>query len=126
KQEMSQGGVVLRVRGLSDGDHVHDVSFDLHAREIVGLAGLVGAGRTELLRMLFGMRRVTAGEVSIEGRPVRIREPRDAIGLGIALVPEDRRRAGLVPMLSVRQNLTMAAEARMLPGFLVRMDPERE
>src|SRR5213594_3215575 len=105
---MSQGDVVLSVRGLSDGDRVQDVSFDLHAREIVGLAGLVGAGRTELLRMLFGMRRMAAGEVSIDGKAVRIREPRDAIGLGMALVPEDRRRAGLVPVLSVRQNLTMA------------------
>jgi rhamnose transport system ATP-binding protein len=125
KQELQRGSVMLSVRGLSDGNGIRDVTFDIHAREIVGLAGLVGAGRTELLKMLFGMHRVAAGEVWVEGRPARIHQPRDAISHGIALVPEDRRRGGLVPMLSVRQNLTMAAEARMLDEFVVRPDRER-
>jgi ABC-type sugar transport system ATPase subunit len=125
KQDLERGSVVLSVRGLSDGKGIRDVTFDIHAREIVGLAGLVGAGRTELLRMLFGMHRVTSGEVWVGGAPARIREPRDAISRGIALVPEDRRRAGLVSMLSVRQNLTMAAEARILDDFVVRTDRER-
>jgi len=126
KQQIERGAVVLRVRGLSDGDGLRDISFDLHASEIVGLAGLVGAGRTELLRTLFGMRRMADGEVSVDGRPASIRGPRDAIGLGIALMPEDRRRAGLVPMLSVRHNLAMAAQARILPYFLIRPNQERE
>jgi ABC-type sugar transport system ATPase subunit len=125
KQEMERGQVVLSVRGLSDGHGLRDISFDLHAKEIVGLAGLVGAGRTELLRMLFGMHRVTAGEVLVAGNAVRIREPRDAISHGLALVPGDRRRSGLVPMLSLRQNLTMAADARITERFMVRRSEER-
>src|SRR5262249_49015010 len=98
---------------------------DVHSREIVGLAGLVGAGRTELLRMLFGMHHVVAGQISIDGSPVRIREPRDAIGHGLALVPEDRRRSGLVPMLTLRENLGMAAKARITERFVVRRSEER-
>ena len=125
KREMERGPVMLSVRGLSDGHGLRDISFDVHSREIVGLAGLVGAGRTELLRMLFGMHRVAEGEISVNGSPVRIKEPRDAIEQGLALVPEDRRRAGLVPMLSVKQNLGMAANARMMQQFVVRTSQER-
>jgi ABC-type sugar transport system ATPase subunit len=118
---------VLQVRDLwaADSEGVRGVSFDLHAGEIVGLAGLVGAGRTDLLRTLFGLRRIASGQISVDGVPVRIREPRDAIDAGMALVPEDRRRAGLVAALSVRQNLTMAANARMVPGFILRPAEER-
>jgi len=125
KREMERGPVMLSVRGLGDGHGLQDISFDVHSREIVGLAGLVGAGRTELLRMLFGMHRVADGEISVNGAPVRIREPRDAIEQGLALVPEDRRRAGLVPMLSVKENLGMAARARMMQRFVVRPSQER-
>jgi ABC-type sugar transport system ATPase subunit len=124
KQEVERGGIVLSARGLS-GVGVRDVSFDLHAGEIVGLAGLVGAGRSELLKLLFGVVRRTAGEIVVDGRPAAISEPRDAIGLGIAMVPEDRRRAGLVQILSVRRNLTMAAQARMFRQFFVRPAAER-
>jgi ABC-type sugar transport system ATPase subunit len=124
KQDIERGRVMLAVRELS-GDGVRDISFDLHAGEIVGLAGLVGAGRSELLRLLFGLRRKTAGEIRVEDRSVKIGEPRDAIELGMALVPEDRRRAGLVSILSVRQNLNMAAQARMTRRFLVRPAEER-
>ncbi|HEY7280817.1 MAG TPA: sugar ABC transporter ATP-binding protein [Actinomycetota bacterium] len=125
KKEIQRGPVVLSVRDVSDGKLLRDVSFDVHSREIVGLAGLVGAGRTELLRMLFGMHHIVAGQISIDGAPVRIREPRDAIGHGLALVPEDRRRSGLVPMLSLRENLGMAAKARITEGFVVRRSEER-
>jgi ABC-type sugar transport system ATPase subunit len=125
KQEMERGPVVLSVRGLGDGHVLQDISFDVHSREIVGLAGLVGAGRTELLRMLFGMHHIADGEVTIDGRPVRIREPRDAIAQGLALVPEDRRRSGLVPMLSLRHNLSMATKARITQGLIVRRSEER-
>ncbi len=125
KQKVERGAVALQVRDLRGAGVVRDVSFDLHAGEIVGLAGLVGAGRSELLGMLFGLRRIAGGEVTIDGRAVTIAEPRDAIRQGMALVPEDRRRSGLVPMLSVGQNLTMAAHARMAPGFLLRPSEER-
>ncbi|HXJ63130.1 MAG TPA: sugar ABC transporter ATP-binding protein, partial [Actinomycetota bacterium] len=125
KQEMERGPVVLAVRGLGDGHHLQDISFDVHAREIVGLAGLVGAGRSELLRMLFGLHHKAEGEILMNGRPVRIKEPRDAIKHGLALVPEDRRRSGLVPMLTLRHNLGMAAKARIMQGFIVNRAEER-
>jgi ABC-type sugar transport system ATPase subunit len=124
KQDVERGAVVLSARGVS-GDGVRDVSFDLHAGEIVGLAGLVGAGRSELLKLLFGVGRRTAGEIVVDGRPAAISEPRHAIELGVAMVPEDRRRAGLVQILSVRRNLTMAAQARMTRRFFVRPAEER-
>jgi ribose transport system ATP-binding protein len=81
------------------------VSFALRAGEIVGMAGLVGAGRTELAEALFGLRPVTAGEILLDGRPVALRSPARAIAAGLLLVPEDRRAHGLVLELSVRQNL---------------------
>jgi ribose transport system ATP-binding protein len=81
------------------------VSFALRGGEIVGMAGLVGAGRTELAESLFGLRPVTAGEVLLDGRPVALRSPARAIAAGLLLVPEDRRAHGLVLELSVRQNL---------------------
>jgi ribose transport system ATP-binding protein len=122
----SRGPVMVSVRGLSDGNGIRDISFDVHSQEIVGLAGLVGAGRTELLRMLFGLHRIAAGEIQVNGRPVLIQKPRDAIAHGFALVPQDRRISGLVPILSVRHNLAMAAEARIMDGFVVRKQQERE
>ena len=125
KRELQPGPVVLSVRNLSDAGILRDVSFDIHASEIVGLAGLVGAGRSELLRVLFGMQRHTEGEVLIDGAPVRIREPRDAIKHSIAYVPEDRRNSGLVPMLTLRHNLGMAAKARITEGFIVTRREER-
>jgi ABC-type sugar transport system ATPase subunit len=125
KREMERGPVMLSVRGLSDGNGIRDISFDVHTREIVGLAGLVGAGRTELLKMLFGLHKVAAGEVVVDGQAVRIREPRDAIAQGLAMVPEDRRRAGLVSMLSVKENLGMAAGARVMEQFVVRRKEQR-
>jgi ABC-type sugar transport system ATPase subunit len=125
KREMERGPVVMAVRDLTDGRGLRGISFDVHSREIVGLAGLVGAGRTELLRMLFGLHRIAGGQVSLDGSAVRIREPRDAIAHGLALVPEDRRRSGLVPMLTLRHNLGMVAKARISSQFIVRKSEER-
>jgi len=83
------------------------VSFELRAGEIVGMAGLVGAGRTELAEALFGLREVRSGEVRIDGQPVSIRHPRDAIRQGVLLVPEDRRRYGLIMPFSIGDNLIL-------------------
>jgi ribose transport system ATP-binding protein len=83
------------------------VSFVLHPGEIVGLSGLVGAGRTELAEALFGLRPVISGEVLLDGAPVRLRSPHEAIAAGLALVPEDRRYHGLVVEDSVRHNIAL-------------------
>jgi ABC-type sugar transport system ATPase subunit len=106
--DQSQGDTpALRAVALSDGTKVRDASFELHARKITGMAGLVGAGRTELAAMLCGATRPTSGELLLRERPVRFRSPRGAIRAGVALVPEDRRHLGALRELSVRENLTI-------------------
>jgi ABC-type sugar transport system ATPase subunit len=100
------GEVALSVRGLR-APGVNDVSFDLRCGEVLGLAGLVGAGRTELARVLGGLVPATEGEIAIGGRPVRLHSPSDARAAGIALVPEDRKRDGLVTTQTVGFNLAL-------------------
>jgi ribose transport system ATP-binding protein len=101
------GEVLLDVRHVTAGPRVRDVSFTIRAGEIVGLAGLMGSGRTELARALFGIDRIESGEVRIRGRRVRLNSARTAIDAGIALIPEDRRDQGLVLEHSVRENLLL-------------------
>ncbi len=100
---------LLSVRHLTRPPVVEDVSFDLYAGEILGLAGLTGSGRTEVARMLSGADRATAGSVEVSGRELRLRSPADAIRAGIALLPEDRRYEGLVLDFGVRENVTLAS-----------------
>jgi ribose transport system ATP-binding protein len=100
--------VVLSVNGLSRGQVVKDVTFNLHAGEILAFAGLVGAGRTELAETIFGAARPTAGEIQLGGETVRITHPSDAIRYGIGLVPEDRKQQGLFLRMSVAANTVMA------------------
>lgn len=105
---------LLRAKGLRIvNQRSRPISFDLHAGEIVGIAGLVGAGRTELAEALFGVRPLAAGKVELEGRPLTIRSPQDAIGAGIYLVPEDRRHQGLVLSGSVGQNISLPSLRRL-------------
>jgi inositol transport system ATP-binding protein len=128
------GEVVLAVRGLSRRGAVtdpravvvHDVSFTLRRGEILGIAGLVGSGRTELARCLYGADPKTGGEVEIDGRPVAIRTPEDAIAAGIGLVPEDRKQQALFLDLAVRENLTVTALAKLLRWGFVRRGAERD
>ncbi len=101
------GAEVLRVEGLSGGK-VHEVSVSLRKGEILGVAGLIGSGRTEMARLLLGADRKTAGRVFLDGREVHIRSPRDAVAAGMGFVPEDRKVQALVLPMSVRENLTMA------------------
>jgi ABC-type sugar transport system ATPase subunit len=102
------GKPVLRVRNLASSPLVRDVSFALHAGEILGLAGLIGAGRSETLETIFGLRKATGGTVELGGEAFVARRPVDAIRAGVALVPEDRRHQSIVPDLSVRENLLLA------------------
>jgi ribose transport system ATP-binding protein len=99
--------VVLSVSGLASGSRLANVSFDLHRGEILGLAGLMGSGRTELVNTLFGIDRASAGRVEIDGKVVNIRNAGQAIANGLALIPEDRRAQGLVLDHSVEENLTL-------------------
>jgi len=108
------GPEILRVEGLSGRPHVEDVSFTLHKGEILGMAGLIGAGRTETARMLIGAAPRTRGRVLLDGKEVRIRSPGDALRHGIAYVPEDRKVQALILEMSVRENLTLAIHRLLL------------
>ena len=104
---LPEAPVVLEVRGLSRGRELQDVSFTIRAGEIVGLAGLVGSGRTEVARAIFGADRLDAGEVLFEGGPVSIKGPRQASRLGIAMLPESRKEQGLFMIRPVRENISI-------------------
>ncbi|MCF4119509.1 sugar ABC transporter ATP-binding protein [Antribacter sp. KLBMP9083] len=113
KVPSTPGDVVLEVRGLERAGTFHGVSFDVRAGEIVGLAGLVGAGRSEIARAVFGVDRYDAGTVRVLGRPLRPGDPAAAVDAGMALVPEDRRLQGLVPQSTVAQNMTAVVRRRI-------------
>lgn len=102
------GEVRFEARHVEVPKLLHDVSFDLRRGEILGVSGLVGAGRTELMETLFGLRRKTAGEILIDGKPVDISSPIDAINAGIGFLTEDRRLTGVIPVLSVKVNTILA------------------
>jgi ribose transport system ATP-binding protein len=103
-----KGDIALRVRGLSSGERVKDVSFDLHRGEILGFAGLMGSGRTETMRAIFGADRADSGRVYLGHTEISIRRPRDAVRAGIALLTENRKEQGLLLSLPVRANITLA------------------
>jgi ribose transport system ATP-binding protein len=106
-RDVKIGDVRVRVSNLSCGRQVNNVSFDIRAGEIVGMAGLVGAGRTEIARAIFGVDRPTSGSITLDNRPVAINSPADAISCGIALLTEDRKRTGLCLGLPCSWNVTL-------------------
>ncbi len=119
------GETLLEVRNLNS-NKLHDVSFRLKKGEILGLVGLVGAGRTEIIRAMFGADRVRSIEMELEGKPIRVKNPRDAIGLGMALVPEDRKLQGLVLPFGVGTNISMAALKNISGGPLKVINSGKE
>ncbi len=120
--DRSIGEEVLRVENLSRGTRVRDVGFSVRAGEIVGLGGLVGSGRTETVRLIFGADQRDTGEITLHGRKVRIASPLDAVLAGIGLVPEDRKHQGVILDMSIRTNTTMARLAPVvnLAGLIRR------
>ena len=114
------------VEGLGRRGKLHDISFKLHAGEVVGIAGLLGAGRSELARVLAGADRSDSGRIVRDGRAVRLRTPADAIRNGIGLLPEDRKADGLVAELTVARNLALPHGRRLArAGFLPRRCEEQ-
>jgi len=109
KVEVPIGETVLKVENLSLAGQYENISFELHKGEILGFAGLIGAGRTELMRSIFGMTQPDEGKIILNGEEVHFKSPRDAIKKGIAYVTEDRKGEGLVLPMSVRHNTTLAA-----------------
>ena len=116
---------VLEVRGLSRAGAFNDVSFEVRAGEIVTLAGLVGSGRTEVLRAVFGADRATGGSMLLDGETYAPRSPRQAIGSGVAMVPESRKTHGLFARRSVCENVTLAHLGGFVAGGAVRTSRER-
>ena len=106
-QSNTDGPVVLRAAGLASANGIHDVDLVLRAGQVVGLAGLMGSGRSELARALYGVDRITAGTLSVDGRAVSLASPADALRHGICLIPEDRRLQGLILDHSVAGNLVL-------------------
>lgn len=106
------GEVVLEVAGLTREPAYRNITFNLRRGEVLGLAGLMGAGRTEIAEALYGLRPATSGELRLQGRPIRLASPRDALAAGIGMVTEDRKGLGIIPAMSVQHNLTLSALAR--------------
>ena len=120
------GSTILSVDRLTSPGRFRDISFSVRAGEVVGMAGLVGAGRSEVARAIFGIDRCTSGTLRIGGQLVSIRSPRDAIRHGIGLVPEDRKRQGLVLSMTCRKNLSLPLLQCLTRGPLIDRKRDRE
>ncbi len=118
------GEVVLKCDHISDGKMAKDASFELRKGEIVGFSGLVGAGRSEVMKCIFGLSREATGDIYIEGRKVAIKSPADAMKHGIALVPEDRKFEGIYKVQNIRFNTTIEVLNQFIKGIFV--DHEKE
>ncbi len=121
-----RGDVALQVNSLLGPGLREAVSFQVHKGEILGLFGLVGAGRTELLRLLSGLERHREGSLVLHGKELKLRSPRDAIAAGVLLCPEDRKKEGIIPLSSVGENINISARpSHSALGCLLRGDWER-
>jgi simple sugar transport system ATP-binding protein len=103
---------LVQARGLGRRGKVQPLDLEVRAGEVIGLAGLLGSGRTETARLLFGADRADSGEVRLDGRPLKLASPRDALRAGLAFCPEERKTEGIVAELSVRENIVLALQAR--------------
>ncbi|MDR0760065.1 MAG: sugar ABC transporter ATP-binding protein [Treponema sp.] len=119
------GEPVLEVRNLSDGKVLKDISFTLRQGEILGFAGLVGAGRSELMKALFGLWPFSHGEILVNGKKALIRDPEDAMRLGLALVPESRKLEAIYPEMSVMFNITLKTLKEFIKGLFVDHEKEK-
>lgn len=106
-ERVPRGKKILEVKNLNAGRMVRDISFDVYSGEVLGFSGLIGAGRTETMRVIFGVDPKESGEIILEGTALTIKKPEDAISQGIVLVPEDRKREGLCTKLTIRDNITL-------------------
>jgi ribose transport system ATP-binding protein len=120
-----RGEEALRVEGLNREGVLHDITFAAYTGEILGIAGLVGAGRTELMRAVFGADPINSGKIYIFGKETAVKSPQMAIRAGVGLLPEDRKQQGLVLILSVIHNMSMASLERLTSNLLLRLSDER-
>ncbi len=121
--DLSNSPVVLEVENLCRGKEIRQVSFDLRRGEILGFAGLMGAGRTEVARAIFGADRIDSGTIKVHGKTVSIKTPSDAVALGIGYLSEDRKHFGIATGMDVRANIAMASMERFTSRFGVLNEP---
>jgi ABC-type sugar transport system ATPase subunit len=126
KQESKIGDVILQVKGLSFGGSFENVTFDLRQGEILGIAGLMGAGRTELVEAIVGARKPSKGEIYLNGKKIVNHNPGDAIQRGIAMVPEDRKKNGVFLKLSIKDNILMSALKKCFKGLFLKKSLEQK
>ena len=119
KEESVIGEAVLEVTGLTRAGEFSEIDFSVRRGEILGIAGLMGAGRTEIAETIFGLRRADAGAIKFNGKPLQVNSPHDAIAAGIALVPEDRKNVGLMLRLSVRDNILVSSLDKCMGPLLL-------
>ena len=125
KRNENLGDVLLKVEHL-ETNAVHDINFELRRGEVLGFSGLVGAGRTEVARAIFGADKVLSGKIIFDGREVNFKSPRDAIDSGIALCPEDRKEQGLLLVQTIRDNISLPVLAKVLNGLFLDSRQENE
>jgi inositol transport system ATP-binding protein len=116
---MAQDEIVLKVKNLYKKGKFSDINFEVHAGEVLGIAGLMGAGRTEIARAIFGLDSFDSGEILLKGKPVQIKSPKDAIRKGIGYVSEDRKALGFIPELSVNQNISLSSILNFSKRWLI-------
>lgn len=126
KRDVKIGDEVLKVEGLSNGKLFHDVSFSVRAGEVLGVAGLMGAGRTEIMQTIFGNMKKDAGKIYIDGEEVTIKNPRQAIKAGIGFVTEDRKTEGLLLEKSIAENIEVANLGKVSKGGVLKKDMQSE
>ena len=122
----TRGKAALELEGVSVEGKLHDINLTIHSGEIFGLAGLVGSGRTELARCIFGADPNDTGTIRVNGAPLEIRQPSDAKAAGIALIPEDRRKQALVPVMDVERNFGLANYGQYAPSGILRLQARRK
>lgn len=126
RDTFEKGEVVLEAEHFEQEGTLHDINFELHKGEILGFAGLVGAGRTELMQALFGITRLQGGNIYVKGRRVNINDPLSAMRAGIALVPEDRKLQGLILKNTVGFNMTLTVLKEFIKGIRVNKKKEKD
>ena len=122
KVKAKRGDEVLRVENLNRKGVLKDINFSAYAGEVLGISGLVGSGRTELVKAIFGADPIDSGRIFIYGKEVQITSPQSAIAAGMGLLPEDRKYEGLVLKLSVKQNVSMASLTKLLKQGMLQLE----
>ncbi|MFT3749590.1 MAG: sugar ABC transporter ATP-binding protein [Agriterribacter sp.] len=125
KRIAAPGKPLLEVKNIS-GEKFSDINFEVRQGEILGIAGLMGAGRTEIVQAIFGLDKITAGVISINGKEIKVHTPKTAIENGIGLISEDRKQTGLVLSSSVKHNISLSALKKVAPGAFLDLKKEKQ